>query len=187
MAEEMKKPDEVVAAVKEAETVEVKQPEEKKETVQEPVKRKPGRKPKAQKEAEAAAASAEESVIVEKKPARGRKAGVKKEATEKKEAVKKADGRKTAAAKKAAEKKAPAEKKPAARKAAQEASKQTLTVQFSGKSYSTEDLVKIAKDVWVYDLGGKEKDFKSVDLYVKPEENSAYYVINGEVTGSFSI
>lgn len=182
MAEEMKKPDEVVTAVKETETVEVKQPEEKKETAQEPVKKKPGRKPKAQKEAEAAAVSAEESVTVEKKPARGRKAGVKKEATEKKAAVKK-----TAVAKKAAEKKAPAEKKPAARKAAQEVSRQTLTVQFSGKSYSTEDLVKIAKDVWVYDLGGKEKDFKSVDLYVKPEENSAYYVINGEVTGSFSI
>lgn len=182
MAEEMKKSDEIVTEVTEA--VETKQLEEKKETIQEPVKKRPGRKPKAQKEAEAAAAKTEETVVVEKKPARGRKAGVKKETAEKKDAAaKKVDGRKTAAAKKAG-----AEKKTATRKAVvKEASKQTVTVQFSGKSYSTEDLVKIAKDVWVYDLGGKEKDFKSVDLYVKPEENSAYYVINGEVTGSFSI
>ena len=167
----MKKSDEIVTEVTEA--VEVKQPEEKKETIQEPMKKRPGRKPKAQKEAEAAAANVEDAVVVEKKPARGRKAGVKKET-----AAKKAEGRKTTAVKKAV-----AEKNTASK----EAIKQTVSVQFSGKSYSTEDLVKIAKDVWVYDLDGKEKDFKSVDLYVKPEENSVYYVINKEVTGSFAI
>lgn len=62
-----------------------------------------------------------------------------------------------------------------------------VTVQFSGKSYSTEDLVKIAKDVWVYDLGKDVADFKSVELYVKTEENTVYYVINDEVQGSFNI
>ena len=50
-----------------------------------------------------------------------------------------------------------------------------------------DDLIKIAKDVWKYDLGKKVSDFKSVELYVKPEEFRAYYVINGEVTGSFAI
>ena len=62
-----------------------------------------------------------------------------------------------------------------------------VTVQFAGKSYSTEELVKIAKDVWKYDLGRDEADFKSVELYVKPEESSVYYVVNGDVTGSFNI
>ena len=62
-----------------------------------------------------------------------------------------------------------------------------VTVQFSGKSYSTEDLVKIAKDIWVYDLGKDEADFKSVELYVKTEESTVYYVINDEVQGSYSI
>ena len=171
MAEEMKKSDEIVTEVTEA--VEVKQPEEKKETIQEPMKKRPGRKPKAQKEAEAAAANVEDAVVVEKKPARGRKAGVKKET-----AAKKAEGRKTTAVKKAV-----AEKNTASK----EAIKQTVSVQFSGKSYSTEDLVKIAKDVWVYDLDGKEKDFKSVDLYVKPEENTVYYVMNKDFMGSFRI
>lgn len=62
-----------------------------------------------------------------------------------------------------------------------------VSVQFSGKSYTTQELVAIAKDVWKYDLKQKASDFKSVELYVKPEENQAYYVINGEHTGSFFI
>lgn len=76
-----------------------------------------------------------------------------------------------------------AEKKPAAKKEIEA----TVSVQFSGKSYTTEELVTIAKDVWKYDLKQKASDFKSVELYVKPEENQAYYVINGEHTGSFFI
>ena len=73
------------------------------------------------------------------------------------------------------------------RAAAKAEAKEIVTVQFAGKSYSTEDLVKIAKDVWKYDLGKNEADFKDVELYVKPEESSVYYVINGDVTGSFAI
>ena len=65
--------------------------------------------------------------------------------------------------------------------------KAVVNLQFAGKSYTDDDLVKIAKDVWKYDLGNKAADFKSVELYVKPEESRAYYVINGEVTGSFAI
>lgn len=86
---------------------------------------------------------------------------------------------------------AKAEAKPAAKKApAKKAAatvKETVTVQFGDKSYTTEDLVKIAKDVWKYDLKKKAGDFKSVALYVKPEEAMVYYVINDEVTGSFAI
>ena len=51
----------------------------------------------------------------------------------------------------------------------------TVNVQFNNKSYTTEDLVKIAKDVWRYDLKKKVSDFKTVELYVKPEEGMAYY------------
>ena len=92
-------------------------------------------------------------------------------------------------AKTAAEKKAPAKKTAAVKKAPakKEAVKAVVNLQFAGKSYTDDDLVKIAKDVWKYDLGNKAADFKSVELYVKPEESRAYYVINGEVTGSFAI
>ncbi len=63
----------------------------------------------------------------------------------------------------------------------------TVSVQFSGKEYTTEELIKIAKDVWQYDLQKDPADIKEVELYVKPEESAAYYVINGDVTGSFAL
>ncbi len=101
---------------------------------------------------------------------------------------------KKAVEEKKVEAKKPAAKKTAAKKttakketAKKEAVKASVHVQFSGKSYETEELVKIAKDIWKYDLKKKAADFKSVDIYVKPEENMAYYVINGEVEGSFCI
>ncbi|MBD5551803.1 MAG: DNA-binding protein [Lachnospiraceae bacterium] len=92
---------------------------------------------------------------------------------------------------KAAAKAKTAVKKTAAKAATKRTAKKeieaTVSVQFSGKSYTTQELVAIAKDVWKYDLKQKVSDFKSVELYVKPEENLAYYVINGEHTGSFFI
>lgn len=102
----------------------------------------------------------------------------------KKAAAKKTTTRKTAA-KKTAAKKETAKKAPAA--ARKTAVKETVHVQFAEKSYTAEDFVKIAKDVWKYDLNQKAGDFKSVELYVKPEESVVYYVINGEVKGSFGI
>ncbi len=78
--------------------------------------------------------------------------------------------------------------KPRTRKAVKEPETTAeMTIQFSGKSYSTADLVKIARDVWKYDLGKEEADFRSVELYVVPEENTVYYVINGTVKGNFAI
>ena len=62
-----------------------------------------------------------------------------------------------------------------------------LAVQFAGKSYTQEELLKIAKDVWVYDLNRVAEELKNVELYVKPEDSSVYYVFNGTETGSFLI
>ena len=92
------------------------------------------------------------------------------------------------AAKKETVKKAPAKKAPAKKSAAKKAElKSEISVQFGGRSYSQEDLMKIAKDVWKYDLKQKAADLTSVELYVKPEENMVYYVMNKEITGSFYI
>ena len=118
-----------------------------------------------------AKAEAKPAAKAEVKPAA--KAEVKAEA---KPAAKKAETK--APAKKAAAKKAPAKKAEV---------KESISIQFGGKDYTTEDLVKIAKDVWKYDLNKKVSDFQSVELYVKPEESMVYYVINGDVTGSFAI
>ena len=65
--------------------------------------------------------------------------------------------------------------------------KESVSIQFAGKDYTTEQLVKIAKDVWEFDLKKDPADFKEVQLYVKPEEAKAYYVINGTESGSFDI
>ena len=110
-----------------------------------------------------------------------KKAPAKKAAPAKKEAVKKEAPAKKEAAKKAA----PAKKEAPAKKAA--AKKEAIYVQFAGKSYSNEELLKIAKDVWVYDMGQKAADMKSVEIYVKPEESMAYFVVNGTENGSFMI
>ena len=85
-----------------------------------------------------------------------------------------------------AEEKAPAKKAPA-KKAAKKELKSEITVQYSGKSYSDEELMNIAKDVWRFDLKKKVTDLVSVELYVKPEENMVYYVFNGTESGSFNI
>ena len=112
------------------------------------------------------------------------KAEVKKEAVKKTPAAKKAPAQKAPAAKKETVKKETVKKAPAAKKPVV---KEEVNFQFSGKSYTSEDLIRITRDVWKYDLNGKEEDVKSIELYVKPEENTAYYVINGDVTGSFFI
>ena len=108
------------------------------------------------------------------------KAAPAKKVAEKKETVKKEVAKKAPAKKETVKK----ETKAATKKAEVKADVQ---IQFSGKAYTTDELVKIAKDVWKYDLGKKEADFKTVELYVKPEECLTYYVINGEVSGSFAI
>lgn len=100
----------------------------------------------------------------------------------KKETVKKP------AAKKETVKKAPAKKVPAKRGPAKKADlKSEVHIQFSGKSYTQDELVKIAKDVWKFDLKQKVSELSSIELYVKPEEKVAYYVMNREFTGSFGI
>ncbi len=148
-----------------------------------------------------------ETVVVEKKPAAkavAKKAPAKKAETKAvvektvaetvvKEEVKKPAEKKTAAKKtttKAAEtKKATAKtttaKKPATKKAAKAEVK--MAIQFADKNYTTEDLAKIANDVWVYDYGKDASELKDVQLYVKPEEGKVYYVFNGEIAGDFVI
>lgn len=104
---------------------------------------------------------------------------------EKKAPAKKAPAKKTAEKKAAAPSAKTAEKKAPVKKAAKV--EETVNFQFSGKSYTPDDLMKIFKDVWKYDMNGREEDIKNVELYVKPEENTTYFVVNGSITGSFFI
>ncbi len=134
----------------------------------------------------AAKAVAEKAVEVKKEVVAEVKEVVKEVKAPAKKAVaeKKAPAKKVAAEKKETVKKAPAAKKETVKKVAKAA---VVTLEYKGNAYTEASLVQSAKDVWVYDLGKDLKDFKSVELYVKPEENTVYYVINKEVTGGFAL
>lgn len=132
----------------------------------------------------AAAAKPVAKAVAATKPAEAKVEEKKVEAKKAVEEKKAAPAKKAAAPKKETAKKAAPAKKEAAVKAA---TKVSVNLQFAGKEYKAEDFEKMAKDVWQYDLGKKAADLKSVDLYVKPEENKVYYVMNGDVTGDFDI
>ena len=119
---------------------------------------------------------AEEPVKKTRKP-RAKKAET--EAAPKKAAAKKetaeAVPKKTAAKKAAAPK---AEKAPAARKtAAKKASEANVYIQFAGNQVAAKDILEAAKMAFAEANEGVE--IKTIELYVKPEEGAAYYVVNG--------
>ena len=92
-----------------------------------------------------------------------------------------------AEAKKAPAKKAPAKKaattaKKAPAKKAAAKSETVITVQFQGNEVSIASLEEKVKAQFVAE-GNKASSIKSLNVYVKPEEFSAYYVINGDFTG----
>lgn len=131
--------------------------------VEEPVKK--TRKPRAKKaETEAAPKKAAEK----KTEAAPKKTAAKKDEAE-------AAPKKTAAKKAAAPK---AEKAPAARKtAAKKAADATVYIQFAGNQVAAKDILEAAKKAFAEANEGVE--IKTIELYVKPEEGAAYYVVNG--------
>ena len=121
-----------------------------------------------------------------------KKETVKKE-TVKKEPVKnepvKKEAVKKEVIKKVSVKKEPAKKTPSQKNTSKKAVSMTSTVYFEleGKTYSEVDLMNSVKDIWVYDYMRELSELNTIDLYVKPEEGKAYYVINGDILGSFCI
>ena len=75
--------------------------------------------------------------------------------------------------------KAPAKRTPAAKKAA--APQVSLTLQYMDKELSQEDMVAAVKAQWT----GEE--IKTLALYVKPEDQAVYYVVNGEGSGKVDL
>ena len=117
------------------------------------------------------------------------KAEVKKEAPKKeapkKAVVKKAEAKKAPAKKEAPKKEAP--KKAAAKKApAKKAEvKETFAVQFAGKDYASDVIVKLVKDA--YKATKNKAAIKTLNVYVNTDDSRAYYVINDEFHGSVEL
>jgi gas vesicle protein len=78
----------------------------------------------------------------------------------------------------------------AAKKAAAEAAKKVpmkpeVYVQFGGKETLTSDLVQDAKTA--YRAAGNRAAVRTLRIYVKPEDNAAYFVINDEFNGKIDL
>lgn len=83
-----------------------------------------------------------------------------------------------AEAKKAEEpKKETAKKAPAKRTTAKDI-KTSVVVQFAGREVTEKDLIAAVKKAYTK-KGNKVGDIKTIEIYVKPEESAAYYVVNG--------
>lgn len=57
--------------------------------------------------------------------------------------------------------------------------KVSVVLQYAGKDVAYDELVQNAKNKFQYDMGGNVDAIKEISLYVKPEENKVYFVIDG--------
>ena len=149
-------------------------------------------------EVKAAPAKAEEKKAEVKKAAPVKKPAAKKATTTKKAApAKKAEPKKAAekteakkpAAKKATttKKAAPTKKATAAKKAATAEVKTNIVLQYGDKNVTYDTIVTNAKNNFKYDMGGDVDSIKKLSVYVKPEENAAYYVVDDKVQGRIDL
>ena len=86
---------------------------------------------------------------------------------------------------KPAAKKTTARKAPAKKVVAKKEVSADVYVQFMGRELLTKEIVANVKKAWAGMTGKKEEDIKELQVYVKPEENKAYYVVNGEADGNY--
>lgn len=125
----------------------------------------------------------EKKAVVTADKAETKKAAAVKTAVEKKETVKK----EAAAKKETVKKETAAKKAPARRTAAKKAEdvKATVTIQFAGKEVVAKNILEEAKKAFA--AANKGVEIKTIDIYVKPEENAAYYVVNGVGSDDYKI
>ncbi|MGN0160715.1 MAG: DUF6465 family protein [Lachnospiraceae bacterium] len=85
----------------------------------------------------------------------------------KKEAVKKTAPKKEAA------------KKTVAKKTSEEKAC-NFYIQYAGKQFSYEEIIAKAKEAAAAEMGKTTASVKSIDIYCKPEEHAAYYVVGSK-------
>ena len=129
-------------------------------------------------EVKPAAAKPIEEKTAEVKSDEEKTTAVKSEEPAKKTAAKKTTTRKTAAAKKTTTR---TTAKTTAAKKAEPVTE--VYVQYWGKEIHTSEVADRIKKIWTEDMGKKASELKDLKIYIKPEDNGAHYVINGDVTG----
>ena len=88
--------------------------------------------------------------------------------------------------KKAATEKTAAEKKTTTRRKKVVVNTEVF-VQFMGKEVYTAELVENIKLAWAAENERTVEEITDLKIYVKPEENKAYYVVNGEMGSTYEL
>jgi len=86
-----------------------------------------------------------------------------------------------------AKKKAAAAKEPAAKKAPAKKvePKTSVMIEYAGKTVAAKDVIAAAQKA--YKKANKGVVIKKIEVYIKPEENVAYYVVNGDASADYKV
>lgn len=134
----------------------------------------------ASKKAKEARRNRNHKVVMEQKVEKAVTAKKKQNVVETKEVAK------TAVETKAVEEKAvEAVEKKAVKKSTKSAAIQVI-YQFEGREVTEKELIAKVKEIWT-SKGNKIKDITSLNIYIKPEEEMAYYVINDMENGKIEL
>ena len=134
----------------------------------------------ASKKAKEARRNRNHKVVMEQKVEKAVTAKKKQNVVETKEVAK------TTVEKKAVEEKVvEAVEKKAVKKTTKSAAIQVI-YQFEGREVTEKELITKVKEIWT-SKGNKIKDITSLNIYIKPEEEMAYYVINDVENGKIEL
>ena len=64
--------------------------------------------------------------------------------------------------------------------------KTSIYIEFSGKQFDEKSLITAVKKEWS-DSGNKVGDIKTLQMYIKPEDQAVYYVINETNQGKLNV
>lgn len=76
------------------------------------------------------------------------------------------------------------EKKTAKKK---KAVKPDFYIQYADKEIAAKDVTERIQEIWTKEMENDPGDLKELQVYIKPEEDAAYFVINNEIKGSFGL
>ncbi len=75
-------------------------------------------------------------------------------------------------------------KKAAAKK---EEFKANIVLQYGDKNVTYDTILQNSKNNYQYEMGGNVDEITKLSVYVKPEEDAAYYVVNDKVQGRIGL
>lgn len=134
---------------------------------------------------EAVKETAKKTAEVVKQAAKEKGTAAKKTAKETADTVKKTAKETSTVAKKAVKETAATVKKTAKKEYTKAALKETF-IQVNGQEYKQSEILQKVEESFLA-AGNKITAMKNLQLYVKPEDGAAYYVVNGEITGKVEL